>query len=260
MMKVILDYPAKRIFVSDGRIYLTLHRYGHNRSSDTDIPGYYAILDTTTLEVIAINEIDLDPYDIVALDSHVVISGGSSQSARLNTYEIETNKKINTYYIREKTTLDLQETTNKIYAHKINPYKPEVYVIEEGEFVLPHEETINFPMQRNISENCFISPDGKYNYYDTGLILTSNTRFEEDNIYYASLETSFSSLAFDLSNDRFYVGLEDSRTINIYKYSTNELIDTLKTEGKVEFIQVVGNQLITIQNNQEVYYLHCIQK
>ncbi len=126
--------------------------------------------------------------------------------------------------------------------------------------MLPHEETINFPMQRNISENCFISPDGKYNYYDTGLILTSNTRFEEDNIYYASLETSFSSLAFDLSNDRFYVGLEDSRTINIYKYSTNELIDTLKTEGKVEFIQVVGNQLITIQNNQEVYYLHCIQK
>jgi Zn-dependent metalloprotease len=233
-----LDHPAERIFATEDEVVVAL----------THQPASLAILDGTDLRLKDEFQISNDPFDLVVDPNGIIyVSGGSGQWTNINSYSRVTKNVYDYANIRQASYLQISPTLSKIYAINtdVSPRDIQAFnVSDKGIFLEGHYfGGYDSPYHGDYAMTTLmrISPDGKYLFNGAGTIFTSTSQQSTDMRYVRTID-SFTDIAFDLGQDRFYT-LKDN-VLTTWKYSTFEKL------GQIQLSQPVTNILSSGQANK----------
>lgn len=244
-----LDYPAERIFATENEVVVALAHQPHSSYWWNELQtGSLAILDGADLRLKNEFQISIDPFDLVVDNQGVIyVSSGSGQWTYFNSYSSVTKSVYDYANIRQASYLQMSPNMSKIYAINtdVSPRDIQAFnVSDKGIFLEGHYfGGYDSPYHGDYAMSTLmrISPDGKYLFNGAGTIFTSTSQQSTDMRYVRTID-SFTDIAFDLGQDRFYT-LKDNVLIT-WKNSTFEKL------GQIQLSQPVTNILSSGQSNK----------
>ncbi|QOY37102.1 S-layer homology domain-containing protein [Anaerobacillus isosaccharinicus] len=262
-----LKLPAEKIAYANGKLYATqLTGVRSPFIKDEDMRGAFAVIDATTMTLERIINIKLDPFDIAADDNGVVyISSGSAQWTSVQSFNSVTGEVLSTQGIRHRSYLAMHPDQNRLYSINTDssPRTMRVYSINEGK--LGPEIRSPYHGDYSLNQDIAITPDGKYIINSRGHFFRSTVTPSADMRYVATLDQTYSSIAFDVEYGEFYTSNKQN-WIQAYDYITLRPIYQLTTYGNVEkmfyqndilviFSKVkLGNSPRTFIGIEKIYY------
>ena len=243
-------YKAEKLDISNEKIYLTLlHRdrdLGKEHNSGTIVS-----IDSDTFTYIENFNIEIDPYDIaVASNGYIFISPGNNEPNYLSSYNAGTGKFIDNKEVIFKQTIDYNESYDRLYTmYTATSDYMFSNKITNGAFDTEHNK---FVEGYELKTPICISPDDKYIFNGNGYVFTCDGTDESDLLYFNEVE-EFSSICFNIANNKFYTVFGK----NLCTYIYDRQIMNQHFLATDDFIGVYykNNQLIFLQKNDAgIYY------
>jgi hypothetical protein len=245
-----LNLPPGRLYYSNNTLYVSFSINGHIYHSTDPEEGAIAIIDATTLTLKDQFYIDIDPYDMVVdHDGYIHVVGGSNQWTSIKSFSAITKSSIGSAGIRYQSNAQLHPSANKIYTISTRSTPRDIYVftIANGTYPGPNYDS-PYHGDYIMNKNFKISPDGYFIFNGAGTIFTSSLSRENDIIYVTKLDNSFTDIAFNLNNDKFYLS-DGKKQINIYSYVSLKQTSSFTTDGDVRAIFYENNKFIAVTKN-----------
>lgn len=251
------DLPTERIAFANGEIYVTLLKYenGYSGRIPDDGAGAIAIIDPDNFTLKDRFDVAVDPFDI-AIDAQgfIYIFGGSNGRTFAKIYSIETKSEVSSMKdVNERSYIQFNYNKNKLYAmpSNITPKDFRVYAIENGKFI-GDDYSYRSPYHGDYKMTPYfkLSPDGKYIFNTAGTIVNSSDSKYNDMTYVTSLNTEFSDVAFNIDENKFYVGIEDNK-IAEYDYTNFNILKYHYTLGTVNSLFFRDNNLIALSKDSK---------
>ncbi|MEK3687002.1 S-layer homology domain-containing protein [Paenibacillus sp. FSL R10-2736] len=240
------ELPPESIAYANGKLYVGLLKAEHSPYIfDEQQKGAVAVVDTATLSLSHIYDINVDPYSIaVDREGYVYISSGSGQWTKIRSYSGDSFTPIGSSTISHATHILMHPTMNKLYTVNTNSFPRDIgtFTAKYGEFIGSYDSPYHgdYPLTTKIH----LSPDGKYLFNGAGTIFsTTYDRFGDMNFVY-KLDGNYEDMVFDLKHDRFYT-VQD-HLINSYDYSNFSKVETIPVDGAGQRIFDGNNQLLAL--------------
>lgn len=245
----------ERITYSNGKLYVTLLKAPHSSYTyDGQQEGAIAVIDAANFSLIKQIDVDTDPFDVVVSGDIIYIPSGSGQWTDIKSYSETTKQLISSSSIRQQSYAELNPTVNKIYTVTTDssPRDHIAYDINNGIFLGSNDSP--YHGDYFMSTNFSISPDGKYVFNGSGLILTCDADDSKDLHFVFKLDKYFNDVAFDIINNKFYTGVS-GKMIYEYNYDTFEGINTYCSEGDISNLYYRDGELIALSKIDDSQYI-----
>ncbi|WP_310832041.1 S-layer homology domain-containing protein [Paenibacillus pedocola] len=257
---VSFDLPPERLTYADGKLYVALLKAEHSSYIfDEQQKGAVAVVDTATLTIDHIYDIDLDPYSITAdRQGNVYISSGSGQWTEIRSYSSNTFAPVGSYSIRQASHILMHPTMNKLYSVDTDssPRDIETFVVTDGKFTSNYDSPYHgdYPL----ATNNHLSPDGKYLFNGAGTVFSTTYNSFDDMSFVYKMDGVYDDLVFDLEHNRLFT--VKGQLINSYDYSDFSKIETIPLEGTGQRIFNGTNQLLALTSLEGKTILEFIDK
>ncbi|OEF98833.1 hypothetical protein BHF71_10770 [Vulcanibacillus modesticaldus] len=250
------EYTPERLDLADGKIYLILTPdKTYYYTGDKDKEGYVGIVDASTLRLIKILDVGYKPFNIIANDGYIFLT---SYSQGIKSFSEETGIELGGIGTTDVSQIKMSPIKDRLYATTgTRPRDMKVFFIDKGNFITIYDSIYHGDYEMDIGFK--ISPDGKYIYNYSGVIFKTGYGKEGDMLYYKKFNQSYNSIAFDLGENKIYINAGDAGNIYIYNYETFEYLGTVKTLGKVKYMNIIGDELVTIEQKDEIFGINVIK-
>jgi Zn-dependent metalloprotease len=240
-----LDYLPERLFATEDELFVALvHKPHSSYWWEESQSGSLAVLNGTDLTLKDEFTISTDPFDLaVDGNGYIYVASGSGQWSEMHSYSKTGKNAVNKSDIYEASYMQLNRTLSRIYTINTNlsPRDIRAYNFDSsGRFTDPHYPGGydspyhgDYPMTTLLR----ISPDDQYLFNGAGTVFTSTYTRSADMNYVRTID-SFSDIAFELSQDRFYT-LKDNK-LTTWKYSTFEKGTSVQLTQPVSHILSTG--------------------
>lgn len=249
------DLPTERIAFANGEIYVTLLKHEHDYYGDAagDGAGAIAIIDPNDFTLKDRFDVAVDPFDIaVDAQGFIYVFGGSDQTTFAKSYSRETKKEVASIdFVDTQSYIQFNSKNSKLYTipSKTSPKDITVYETNNGNYI---GTDYNSPYHGDyeMTANFKLSPDGKYIFNTAGTIFNSSDSKYDDMTYVTSLNTDFSDVAFNIDQNKFYVGIKDNK-IAEYDYTNFNILKYHYTLGTVNSLFFRDNNLIALSKDSK---------
>ncbi len=249
--------PVERLAMVNGKLYATLLRTGHQYYGGSDGFGAVAVIDTATFATTAVFSTNIDPYDIAADDAgNVYLAPGSGQWSLLASYNTDTGALLSEIrQVRHLSRIDWNPHLKKIYLVTTDSSPVDITALETVNGVVT--ETYDSPYHGDYAMTSYerISPDGSRIFNGAGTMFACKPTQTGDMVYLGKLGVPFTSICFDLPNDRFYAAKDNKLTV--CEYSTMKALNTLTFTDSFADLQFDGTNIIAVQKNNAGYFYIC---
>ena len=244
--KLQMNLGPEKMYYYNNELYITLLKGSHSSYWwDENQEGAIAIIDTTAFTLAEQFDIDMDPYDIVADGKSIYVSGGSGQWININGYSRETlleTSKIDRIY--QNSLLEMHPSLDKLYVidPELSPTDIEFHSIEDGKLTAGYDSPYHgdYPLHANM----VISPDGKYIFNGSGVIMTASDVKAMNMKYVTTLYVPFKEITFNLNEGYFYTS--SGKNIDVYNYKTMEREKRYVMSGDIQNIFYQNGKLVII--------------
>ncbi|MFZ5989600.1 MAG: YncE family protein [Bacillota bacterium] len=247
--------PPESLTFANNEIYVCLLKAEHNfYIPDENQSGAIAVIDPDTFTLKEQFEINLDPFDIaVDTDGYIYIASGSGQWTKMKSYIRQPKRESASTGIRTRCYSELHPTMDRIYTitTDTSPRDYRAYNISNGLFTDPaypggYDSPYHgdYPLYKNFR----ISPDGKYLFNGSGVIFKTDQDKTKDMIYHAKISKSFSDIAFDLGNNRFFIGTSVGY-IYTYDYNTLGMKSVYFNKLNITGLHYKNDKLVCVAKN-----------
>ena len=253
--EMIFADPPESIAFSDNEIYVALLKGEHDYYWWTeDQNGAIAVIDANNFTLKEQFDINLDPSKVVVgRDGYVYVVSGSGQWTNINSYSISTKQFTGSASIRQESSAELHPNYDRIYTINydgsvvINTFDISNGIIQNGVWA-------NDVGSDNVSGKFRVSPDGKYMFNSSGLILHCDIDKTKDMKYAFMLNKSFTDVSFDLANNKFFT-VVPGKLIYSYDYNTFNGISTYSSTGEIKNLYYRDNNLIALSKTDSNQYI-----
>ncbi|RSK28648.1 trypsin-like serine protease [Bacillus sp. HMF5848] len=226
---ITLSYQPQDMFFEGGNLYVALLKQPLNNYRDLeDQKGAIAVINTNTFVKEKQFDIILDPGSIVVDSHNVYISPGSGQHIELHAFSKTTGVlAFKAGYYNSVDQIAMHPFQNKMYS--IDDYNNSIDVVflHDGQFA-GSMNLHHMYHKYELTDKSVFSPDGRYLFNGSGDILYT-TNYKDTNLTLAaSMETGFTSIAFDMENKLFYTS--DGFYVDVYDYETFTILDSFEME------------------------------
>jgi len=239
----------ERLTFSNNEVYVNLLKVEHNSDNLNNHIGAIAIINAENFTLADQFDINEDPYDIeVDNQGYIYISPGSGQWGELVVYSRQTKQEVSRKnYIYEKTLIHLQPNTSNLYYITTALFPRDIGVciyvngICKNSYTTPYHA--NDPYE--LSTHMRISPDGKYIFNASGVILQC--------VYLnhsSDLSSKFTDIACDVDSN-FIFSAQETKNINVYDYNNFSYLSRLTTEGYVKNLYYRNKQLLAVSQTDD---------
>jgi hypothetical protein len=260
------DLKPERVEYSNGKLYATLLKAPHSSYTDEAVQrGAIEIMNALDLSVVKRINIDTDPYDITVSGDYIYIPSGSGQWTNIMSYSETSEALISSDSIRQQSYVEFNSVLNRLYTidTDTSPRDFEAFDVNNGVFgATSHDSPYHGDYDMN--KNFRLSPDGRYIFNGSGLILTCDPDIytvphpypnPEMDMYFAyMLDKPFNDITFDTINDKFYTAAT-GKTIYSYDYNNYNSANSYSTEGEVSQLYFRDSMLIALSKTDEGLYI-----
>ena len=248
------DFKAERLAVANGKVYVTLPHQAHARYLDTEGTGTIAIVDTASFQTEFMFDVSIDPYDIeVDAAGYAYIAPGSSGWSYISAYDTGNGSFIsnsgNVYY---KSFIDYNPQLGKIYSTDQGLSPADIFAYEVTDGVITAKYDSPYHGTYGISPYIEVSPDGKYIFNGAGTVYTCASTESGDMIYDGNIGGAYSSISFDLDNNRFYTSSDN--TLTAYEYSSRTKLYFYVSPDHFIDICHDGERIVAVQKKSSGEY------
>ncbi|WP_053365172.1 trypsin-like peptidase domain-containing protein [Bacillus sp. FJAT-27245] len=244
--KITLNLAPERLFFANNELYVTLPKGQHSSYWwEENQEGAFAVINAETMTLIDQVDIPLDPFDIVADSESIYIISGSGQWTNMKVFSRKTLlETANVTGVRERSFLEMHPEGNKVYSitTESSPRDVESYQFTSGKSSGKYDSPYHgdYPLDTNMT----VSPDGKYLFNGSGVVLNASVARSTDLTYLAKLPQTYKQIAFNLANNRFYTSSKNR--IDVYDYSTFQKLGQFTLQFDVEQMFVRDRQLVVV--------------
>lgn len=244
--RLTMSLVPEKIYFANNELFVTLLKGSHSPYWWNEYQeGAIGIIDTDTFTIEEQFDIDMDPYDIVSDGKSIYVSSGSGQWTYIKGYSRETlleTSKIGSIY--HGSLLEIHPNLDKLYVidTPISPRDVEVHSIADGKLVTGYDSPYHGDYQLNT--NMTISPDGKYIFNGSGVIMTASDSKEMNMKYVTKLYVPFEEITFNLDQGYFYTSQDNS--LDIYNYDTLERVKRYEMSGDIRKMFYQNGKLVII--------------
>ncbi|MDP4171530.1 MAG: S1C family serine protease, partial [Bacillota bacterium] len=241
--KITFDYPPNKLFFANNELYVALKTQTNYNYGQPSV-GAFAIVDADSFTVKKQLDIALDPADIVADASSIYITdGGANSWTTLKAYSRSTYEETGSFsFVPSNSALAIHPDGGKIYSMDIrnSPADIQMYQFTDGKNTTTYDSPYHgeYPFFLNMK----VSPDGKYIFNGSGVVLQTGSQRGEDMKYVTRLYNPFEEIDFDLSRNRVYTS--SKKGLDIYDYSTLERIKHYELPHEIDYMAIQDNNLI----------------
>ncbi|RDU36021.1 hypothetical protein DRW41_15645 [Neobacillus piezotolerans] len=241
--KLTFTYPLGQLFFANNELYVTLKkRQGYVYGEA--IEGAFAVVDATSFSLVKQLDIPMDPADIVADDRYIYISNNGGFSwTDLRAYSRATFEETGKFTsVLRGSTMAIIPVGGKIYATDsgTSPRDIQMYQFTDGKESSTYDSPYHGHYSFNV--NMEVSPDGKYIFNGSGVVLQTGSGYGEDMKYAGKLYSPFEEIAFDIKNNRIYAS--SGKGLDIYEYSTFERIKHYELKYDINYLTVTSSSLL----------------
>lgn len=248
MSEVKFSLNPERLAYYNDELYVTLS-HGHEYWTESKLSGAIGIIDAKSFTYKDQINVDTDPYDVIVdHQGFVYVLPGSNQWQPILAYSRITKQKLGaSSTFRAWSFAEPDPLDNGFYSVDTDssPRDMQKAVVSQGQFLKLFDSPYHgdYPMATNFR----VTPDGRYVFNGSGEIFDSM-------LSHVSTISSFTDIAFDIQNKRFFAGSKDG-TITLYDYDNNNLgrvfhqLGTFKTGGSANNLYYRDNQLVVLGNN-----------
>jgi len=207
--------------------------------------GAVAIIDTASFTLTKQFDINIDPFDIVADDKSIYVSSGSGQWASIKGYSretlLETSKSINVY---SDSYIEIHPSLDRLYAidTTVSPRDVETHLIVDGKITTGYDSPYHGDYQLNT--NMSISPDGKYIFNGSGVIMVASESQAMNMRYLTKLYTPFEQITFNMNEGFFYTS--NRKNLDVYNYQTMERVKSYVMSGNIQNVFYQNGRLVIV--------------
>lgn len=250
--RLTMNLVPERIYFFNDELYVALLKGTHSHYWWTeDQEGAIAIIDTSSFTLAEQFDIDMDPFDIVADGKSIYVSSGSGQWGNIKGYSretlLETSKSRLVY---EQSFLEMHPSLDKIYATSIasSPMDIESYFIVDGKISTGYDSP-DYDEYR-LTKKITISPDGKYIFNDSGLVMIAADAKPMNMTVYTKLYSHFERITFNMKEGYFYTS--NGSNIDVYNYKSMEREKRYAMSGDIQNIFYQDGKLYVV-SIEELY-------
>ncbi|MCJ8007110.1 hypothetical protein ACFFF5_06350 [Lederbergia wuyishanensis] len=168
-----LPYPAEKMELYDGGLYVTQHKTAHDRYDFGPYEAAIAKVDTESFTLTDLFDINADPYDIaIDKEGYLYVTPGSGQYEIMKVFSLKEKKEVSNgnhpfLTMWQNSTIQYNPETSTIYtmnreiSNQVTVFKVNNGIIENYFRSHYHEK---YSLHGNVTK---ISPDGHYIYNST---------------------------------------------------------------------------------------------
>jgi serine protease Do len=241
------NLPPESIDYFNGKVYVSLLKQEHTYDPDDENQkGAFAIIDTSTMKILDIVDVNIDPFDIVVdKDGYIYIISGSGQWTFMKSYDGVTRQQVGVaQQVRHQSYLSYNQMLNKIYIIDTDssPRGIETKSVNQGKFTSSYDSPYHgtYALDTNIK----ISPDGKYIFNGSGNVFTSAQMSQDDMRYVGNIKKAFKDITFEGSSKFYTGGIENAVYKHDYESFSQEGL--YKTSGISKHLFYKDNEVISI--------------
>jgi len=228
------------------KLYVSLLVSGHS-SYHGDGTGKFAVVNVGTFTKTNVFAINIDPFDIVATDSGVVvISCGSGQHTDIKTYNGTTGEEIGSAGIRQRSYIDLHPDQQQVYAADtdVSPSDIEKYIINPDGSLISEGDS-PYHGDHRMSGNVWVAPTGDFVITRGGDAFVSSMNELEDMVFIAEMaEYAIKGIGFIPGKSSIMTLEQDKMKMydyNNYSYKTMSIVgddyERMFVKGNTVYIQ-----------------------
>ncbi len=232
----------ERITFSNDKLYVTLLNLPEEQQS-----AAVAVLNPLDLSLIKQINIDSEPSDVVVAGDYICVTSSSNQGRYIKSYSELSKQEVSSIrQVLPTVNSEFNPVLSRIYTvtTRCSPADCYAYDLNNGYFTGSHDSPYHgdYAMWSNFR----ISPDGRYVFNGSGLVLTCDADKNNDLRYVTFLNKAFNDVAFNLENNRFYTAVSGGKTIYSYEYDSFEGINSYSTEGDISYLYYRDDRLIAL--------------
>lgn len=252
------DLPVERVTFANDEVYVTLLKSGHqyyNPLSDTGT-GAVAIIDANNFTLKDKFDVSIDPFDIaVDRQGFIYLFGGSNQWTSAKSYSRDTKQEVAAItWIEMQSYILLTPNEDRLYTitTSVSPRDMTVYDIRSGKFTGGGYDS-PYHGDYDMLPKFRMSPDGKYIFNAAGTIFKTSGSKYDDMTYVTTLSSTFSDVAFNIEENKFYTAVTGNKIIE-YDYNSFSQLKYYSTLGAVDSLFFKNNSLIAVSKNSSNKY------
>ncbi|SFQ10794.1 hypothetical protein SAMN05421670_0961 [Psychrobacillus psychrotolerans] len=250
--RLTMNLVPETIYFQNNELYVALLK--STRSSylwEEYQKGAIAIINATSFKLVEQFNINIDPFDIVADDKSIYVSSGSGQWGNILGYSretlLETSKSESVY---DQSFLEMHPNLDRLYSidTTISPRDVDTHLIDDGKIITGYDSPYHGKYE--LDTNMAISPDGKYIFNGSGVVMIATEAEATDMRYLMELYTPFEQITFNLKDGFFYTS--DGKGIDVYNYNTMEREKHYEMSGKIQNLFYQNGKLVVV-SVEELY-------
>nr|WP_249365686.1 hypothetical protein [Cytobacillus citreus] len=252
VQRLTMNLIPERIYFYNNELYVALLKGTHSPYWWKEYQeGAIAIIDTATFTLAEQFNIDIDPFDIVADGKSIYVSSGSGQWTNIKGYSretlLETSKSGSVYH---KSFLEMHPSLDKLYVidTTVSPRDVECHLIVDGKITTGYDSPYHGDYQLNT--NMTISPDGKYIFNGSGVIMIASDAKAMNMKYLTKLYFPFEQITFNMNEGFFYTSY--GKNLDVYNYKTMEREKHYVMSGDIQNVFYQNGKLVII-SVEELY-------
>ncbi|QEY20785.1 hypothetical protein D0S48_08775 [Psychrobacillus sp. AK 1817] len=250
--RLTMNLVPERIYFYNDELYVALLKGIHSSVWwNEDQEGAIAIINTSSFTLLEQFDIDMDPFDIVADGKSIYVSSGSGQWGNIKGYSretlLETSKSGLVY---EKSYLEMHPSLDKLYAitTALSPRDIESYFIVDGKISTGYDSP-DYDDYR-LTKQMTISPDGKYIFNDSGVVMIAADAKPMNMTYHTKLYSNYEKITFNMKEGFFYTS--NGSNIDVYNYKSMEREKRYAMSGDIQNIFYQDGKLFVV-SIEELY-------
>ncbi|MED3549936.1 hypothetical protein [Cytobacillus praedii] len=245
--KLTMNLVPERMYLYKNELYVTLLRGSHSPNWSEN--GAIAIIDTTAFTLADQFNIEIDPYDIVADGKSIYVSSGSGQWSNIKGFSretlLETSQSSSSYH---QSFLEMHPNLDKLYVINttVSPRDVSFFTIEDGKLGPGYDSPYHgdYPLETNMT----ISPDGKYIFNGSGVIMNASEARGMNMSYVTKLYVPFEEITFNMNEGYFYTS--NGKNLDVYNYNTMEREKRYVMNGEIQNVFYQNGKLVILSVEQ----------
>jgi len=241
-----MNLVPQTLYLHNNELYVALLKGPRSPYGELqDQEGAVAIINTANFMLTEQFNIQSNPYDILADDQTIYVASGASQVGNIQGYSRETlleTSKIS--YTDDESYIEMHPSLNRIYSvdTTVSPRDVETHFIEDGKIKKGYDSPYHgdYDLRTNIS----ISPDGKYIFNGSGVVMIASDSKAMNMTYFTKLYTPFDEITFNLEGGLFYTA--NRKNLEVYNYKTMERVKSYPLSGYIDDLFYQNGRIVVV--------------